>query len=318
MDVNLPRGVPLGVEAPNIDKDGDKYVFPHAPDLFSPFRSNTNPLNPVLTTHIQRYVKADRELARLVVELFKPIIDATVVVFPQQWQVGLYTISGVVFVIVISTTSTFTPPTNRTTPWQARKAADIWGTELVKTTSFEAWGAAPAVGSAGKRNGKKKKAGFGGAGGGGASVGAAAIPPGTEVLIVVAPSPKELATVRRISDELGMDTLIIVLNTPLNLAASYMNKDDGAALVQAFEPVLYLNPINDPSVKTLDNMLLYRSYPGRWQIAQKGALGPPTVLAEKDGGFNQEEMLAALQKGADMNAKPLGEKLMQGFFGGGK
>lgn len=38
MEVNLPRGVPLGVEAPNIDKDGDKYVFPHAPDLFSPFR----------------------------------------------------------------------------------------------------------------------------------------------------------------------------------------------------------------------------------------------------------------------------------------
>ena len=58
MEVNLPRGVPLGVEAPNIDKDGDKYV------------------------------KADRELARLVVELFKPIIDAICVVFPQQWQVG--------------------------------------------------------------------------------------------------------------------------------------------------------------------------------------------------------------------------------------
>lgn len=57
MEVNLPRGVSLGVEAPNIDKDGDKYV------------------------------KADRELARLVVELFKPIIDATCVVFPQQWQV---------------------------------------------------------------------------------------------------------------------------------------------------------------------------------------------------------------------------------------
>lgn len=182
--------------------------------------------------------------------------------------------------------------------------------------------AAPVVGSAGKRNGnKKKKAGFGGNGaaGGGASIGAAAIPPGTEVLIVVAPSPKELAVVRRISDELGFDTLIIVLNTPLNLAASYMSKDDGAALLQAFEPILFLNPINDPSVKTLDNMLLYRSYPGPWQIAQKGALGPPTVLAEKqEGRFTQDEMLAALQKGAEQNAKPLGEKLMQGFFGGGK
>lgn len=64
MEVNLPRGVPLGVEAPNVDPDGDKFV------------------------------KSDRELARLVVELFKPIIDSTVVVFQQQWQ--------------------------------ARKAADIW------------------------------------------------------------------------------------------------------------------------------------------------------------------------------------------------
>jgi hypothetical protein len=262
MEVNLPRGVPLGVEAPNLDKDGDKYV------------------------------KADRELARLVVELFKPIIDATVVVFPQQWQ--------------------------------ARKAADIWGTALVKTSSFEAMGAAPAVGSAGKRGGKKKKGGGfgsaagGGGGGGGAGVGASAIPPGTEVLIVVAPSPKELQVVRRISDELGMDTLIIVLNTPLALAANYMPKDDAAALLQAFEPVLFLNPLNDPSVKTLDNMLLFRSYPGPWQIAQKGALGPPTVLAEKDGRFEKEETLAALRKGAENNAKPAMEKIMQGFFGGGK
>ncbi len=255
MEVHLPRGVPLGVEGPNLDPDGDKYV------------------------------KSDRELARLVVELFKPIIEATLVVFPQQWQ--------------------------------ARKAADIWGTALVKTTSFEAMGAAPAVGSAGKRGGKKKKGGgFGG--GGGAGLGASAIPPGTEVIIVVAPSPKELQVVRRISDELGFDTLIIVLNTPLDLAATYMDKDDGAALLEAFEPVLFLNPVSDPSVKTLDNMLLFRSYPGPWQIAQKGALGPPTVLEEKDGRFVKDETLAALRKGAEANAKPTMEKLMQGFFGGGK
>lgn len=50
MEVNLPRGVPLAVEAPNVDPDGDKYE------------------------------KSDRELARLVVELFKPIIESTVVV----------------------------------------------------------------------------------------------------------------------------------------------------------------------------------------------------------------------------------------------
>lgn len=192
------------------------------------------------------------------------------------------------------------------------------GTALVKTTSFEAMGAAPAVGSAGKRGGKKKKGGgFGGSGGGG-SVGASAIPPGTEVLIVVAPSPKELQVVRRISDELGMDTLIIVLNTPLALAAGYMAKDDAAALLQAFEPVLFLNPVSDPSVKTLDNMLFYRSYPGPWQIAQKGALGPPTVLASRDRRFEKEEVLEALRKGAENNAKPLGEKLMSGLFGGGK
>lgn len=64
MEVNLPRGIPLAVEAPNLDPDGDKFE------------------------------KSDRELARLVVELFKPIIESTVVVFQQQRQ--------------------------------ARKAADIW------------------------------------------------------------------------------------------------------------------------------------------------------------------------------------------------
>lgn len=137
------------------------------------------------------------------------------------------------------------------------------------------------------------------------------------MLIVVAPSPTELQVVRRVSDDLGMETLIIVLNTPLTLAANYMAKDDAAALLQAFEPVLFLNPVNDPSVKTLDNMLLYRSYPGPWQIAQKGALGPPTVLASKEGRFEKEEVLGALRKGGENNARPLADKLMQGLFGGG-
>lgn len=180
------------------------------------------------------------------------------------------------------------------------------------------------MGSAGKRGGKKNKGGgfgsSGSSGGGGKGVGAEAIPLGTEVLIVVAPSPKELQVVRRISDDLGMETLVITLNTPLAQAAKYMAKDDASALLQAFEPVLFLTPVNDASVKTLDNMLLYRSYPGPWQIAQKGALGPPTVLASKEEGrFEAEEVLEALRKGAKNNAKPLAEKLMQGFglFGGG-
>ena len=212
---------------------------------------------------------------------------------------------------------------------QARKAASIWGTALVKTTSFEEMSASGGGGGVGKTKGKKKKGGGGGGGGGfgaGSSSGGGGgggggitmtIPAGTEVIVVVAPSPKELQAVRRLSDALGMETLIIVLNTPLAAAAPYLPKEDASALLKEFEPVLFLNPLNDASVKTLDNILLYRSYPGDWQIAQKGALGPPTILAQKPGRFEKAEMLKALEKGAENNAKPLTDKLMQGLFGGG-
>jgi len=251
-EVNLPRGTPLGVEGPGAGSSDD-----------------------------DKYEKADREVARLTVELFKPIIGNTVVVFAQGRQ--------------------------------ARRASSIWGSEVVKTMAFDEM-----TSTAIKRKNKKAKkgaGGFGGEGGGGSS--AALLPPGTEVCIVVAPGPKELSAVKRLSDSVGFDTLIIILNTPLEQAAPYLPKDEATALLSEFETVFFLNVLNDLSVKTLDNMLLFRSYPGEWQIAQKGALGPPQILASKTERFTEEERLESLRKGAENNAKPLMEKLTAGLFGGG-
>lgn len=56
MEVTLPRGVTLGVEAPNLDKSGDNDE------------------------------KADRELARLFVEMFLPIEESVVLAFKNQRQ----------------------------------------------------------------------------------------------------------------------------------------------------------------------------------------------------------------------------------------
>jgi len=252
VEVNLPRGTPLGVEGPGAGSSAD-----------------------------DKYEKADRELARLTVELFKPIIENTVVIFSQGRQ--------------------------------ARRASSIWGTEVVKTMAWDEM-----TSTAIKRKNKKTKKGAGGFGGEGRGDNSAmSLPPGTEVCIVVAPGPKELSAVKRLSDSVGFDTLIIVLNTPLEQAAPYLPKDEATALLSAFETVFFLNVLNDPSVKTLDNMLLFKSYPGEWLIAQKGALGPPQVLASKAERFTEEERLVALRKGAKNNAKPLMEKLTVGLFGGG-
>ncbi len=255
-EINLPRGTPLGVEGPGAGSAND-----------------------------DKFEKSDRELARLVVELFKPIIENTVVVFQQSRQ--------------------------------ARRASSIWGSEIVKTMAFEDM-TSSAIKRKNKKDKKKSSRGFSDTEGGGASSGGAGmLPPGTEVCIVVAPGPKELSTVKRMSETLGFDTLIIVLNTPLEQAAPYLPKDEATALLADFEPVFFLNVLNDPAVKTLDNMLLFKSYPGDWQIAQKGALGPPQILASKSERFTKEEILAALQKGAEINAKPLMEKLTSSLFGGG-
>lgn len=249
-EINLPRGTPLGVEGPGAGSADD-----------------------------DKYEKSDRELARLTVELFKPIIDNTVVIFSQGRQ--------------------------------ARRAASIWGTALVKTMALDEM-----TSSAIKRKNKKakKEGGFGASEGGGEMT---TLPPGTEVCIVVAPGPKELSAVRRLSESLGFDTLLIILNTPLEEASPHLPKDEAVALLSEFEPVFFLNVLNDAAVKTLDNVLLYRSYPGEWSIAQKGALGPPKILASKPERFTKEEKLIALREGAENNAKPLLEKLTSSLWGSG-
>lgn len=251
VEINLPPGIALGVEGPAtpaIAKESDK------------FESN------------------NREVARLVVELFQPIIENTVVIFQ--------------------------------TSRQQRIASTVWGPSLVKTMSFEELGSSASMK---KKNKKKKKSGFGGDDGiGGGDV----LPPGTECCIIVAPSPQELAIVKKMSDSLGFDTLMIIVNTPLDKAAPYMDKDVAKALLQEFETIFNLTPVSAAEIKTLDNMLIYRSYPQQWQIALKGALGPPQVLAKSDSRFGKEEIMDALKKGAEINAKPAMEKILGGLFGG--
>jgi hypothetical protein len=56
MEVTLPRGVALGVEAPNLDKGGDPGE------------------------------KADRELGRIFLEMFLPVEESTVIVFRDKRQ----------------------------------------------------------------------------------------------------------------------------------------------------------------------------------------------------------------------------------------
>jgi hypothetical protein len=145
----------------------------------------------------------------------------------------------------------------------------------------------------------KKKSGFG------EDQAADVLPPGTEVLIVVAPQAKELQIVKRLSERMGMETAIIILNSFLAEASGLTAEDlkylrdvggggvcvslgdfdgvfcaGGASLIltigaswraQSFETVFHLRPVAAPKVvQTEDNMLLV----GVRCLAQTDRAGP--------------------------------------------
>lgn len=127
----------------------------------------------------------------------------------------------------------------------------------------------------------------------GASSGPFNLPQDTEVALFVAPGPKELIAIERICNEVGMGTCVILLNARLSLIDKYAS-DDARKLFEGFEPIWSLSAAPQEDAP---GCLMHRSYPGKWILARKPAVGPPKTIATKEGAkFTGEECKEAFGK----------------------
>lgn len=131
--------------------------------------------------------------------------------------------------------------------------------------------------------GKKKKSAKGGGGGFGAAaavtedaVAATAVPEGTEVLLVVAPTPKQLKAIENACSSLGMGCLIILVNARLD-ELSYASEQQRDFFFSEFERVFVLKPSPMANWK---GGVLWRSFPDDWQLCMPKTIGFPKVLLQ--------------------------------------
>jgi Domain of unknown function (DUF1995) len=114
------------------------------------------------------------------------------------------------------------------------------------------------------------------------------LPEKTEVAIFVAPGPKEVVSIDRVCSEVGMGTLVILLN-PRPMSSS--SADD---YVRAdFETVFMLAPA---PLQETPGCILYRSYPNVWALGRKPKLGPPKTILSSENRPTSDECRAAFEE----------------------
>ena len=107
------------------------------------------------------------------------------------------------------------------------------------------------------------------------------LPDNTEVAVFVSPGPKELVIVERVCQEVGMGTLVVLLNARLSTIKNFGTTAATNLFTKEFENVFHLAAFQPQEVAP--NCLLHRSYPGQWSLARKPSVGAPkTILVTKD------------------------------------
>ena len=197
---------------------------------------------------------SDRELARLFVDMFQPVGGENIaVVFREGRQADI-----------------------------ARRKWSLDSTAQCRIMSV-------AKGSAGGGKEKKKKMGFAAklAAELDSEVGGPfSLPKNCEVAFFVSPGPKELIAVERICNEVGMGTLVILINARLG-----MMEKVNPFFQEEFEPVFHLAAAPQD---VAPDCLLHRAYPANWFIARKPKVGQPKVIGEQAERFSSEECREAI------------------------
>ena len=198
---------------------------------------------------------SDRELARLFVEMFQPLGGENIaVVFNEAYQAEAA---------------------------KKRWKGDSSARSNVLTLGRRKGGAAGKGGASGKKK-KTKSKGFAaklaeemGDDKSLSSSGPFRLPDKTEVAIFVTPGPKELVIIEKICNEVGMGTLVILLNARLSRIDNFGTEATRELFLNEFESVFHLSSADQA---VAPGCLLHRAYPGDWTIARKPKVGQPVVL----------------------------------------
>lgn len=106
------------------------------------------------------------------------------------------------------------------------------------------------------------------------------LPDGTELAMFVAPGPKELMMIEGVCSQLGMDTLVVLLNARLGKISNFGTEAAKDLFLNEFEPVFHLGAAPQEEAP---GCLLYRAYPHEWVIARKPKVGQPKpVMSQKE------------------------------------
>ena len=243
MDVEFPVGTKFSVEK---DSDGGRK------------RGRVAPSQDVKGTPTRDQLdKSDRELARLFVEMFQPVGG------------GAITVAF----------------TNEDLAEEAKKRWKGDASAVCKIVSIgrnKKGSVSRGMGGGGMGNKKVKKkrpAGFA------AKMAAEldddgdsgpfALPKGTEVALFIAPGPRDLIAIERICGDVGMGTLVVLINARMTEATGFGTEAAKELFLGEFESIFHLAAA--PQVAA-PGCLLHRAYPGKWVLARKPKVGPPKAI----------------------------------------
>jgi hypothetical protein len=112
------------------------------------------------------------------------------------------------------------------------------------------------------------------------------LPEMTEVVIFVAPGPRDLVRVEKVCNEVGMGTLVILVNARLMDARSFGSASAARLYEAEFETVFLLAAAPQEDAP---GCLLYRAYPNDWSLGRKPKIGPPkTIMSSSERPTNEE------------------------------
>ena len=257
MDVEFPVGTKFSVEK------GSSGGKKRGRNVSSAIQSNEGaPTKDMFDT-------SDRELARLFVEMFQPVGgNAITVVFKDEDLADI-----------------------AKKRWKGDVSADCIISSVHRGKKTKALGRGM---GGGKAKGKKKM-GFAAKMNeefNDASSGPFKLPEKCEVALFVSPDPKELIAVNKICDEVGMGSLVILLNARLSNIENFGSDEAKDRFENEFESVFYLSTAPQDAAP---GCLMHRAYPTDWIVARKPKVGPSNPIASFNDYPTADECLTAYE-----------------------
>ena len=138
------------------------------------------------------------------------------------------------------------------------------------------------------------------------------LPDGTEVALFVAPGPKELIVIDKICTDVGMGTLVVLLNARLSRIENFGTEKAKSLFLEEFEPVFHLRAAPQQDAP---GCLLHRSYPSDWLLGRKPKVGPAKVLLSQKTCPTIEQCREAYQNTEVSDLEKGVESLLGGVAG---